>query len=123
MSYCNEVPPICKRELGLATSQFYSSHNDMAKTYGRLQVTQGKYTPIRNTFWDAEMPVRLSIDSVREHRQLVNFLLPSGTEFSPIRASTVLSVYDLFHGTVDGRVVEERAEADDNLTDLTSAPK
>ncbi len=69
------------------------------------------------------MSLRLSIDSVREHRQLVNFLIPSGTEFSPIHASTVPSVYDLIHGTVDGRMVEGPTEGDVNLTDLSNAHK
>ena len=53
VAHCNEVPPICKRELGLATSQFFSSHNDMTNTYSHLQIVQPQHTPMRNRSWDA----------------------------------------------------------------------
>ena len=76
-----QVPPICRNDLGLATSPYYSSHNDSVKTFEFLQVHQPSHTPSRNTFWDAEMECRLSIDTVRANRESAVFLLPKGESF------------------------------------------
>ncbi len=81
VAHCNEVLSICKRELGLATSPFYSSHNDISKTFGHLGVNQPVHTPMRNTFWDVEMTIRLAIDTVRDNRKSARFLLPKGGVF------------------------------------------
>ena len=64
LAHYEEVPPICRNDLGLATSTFFSSCNDVSKTFGLLQVRQPANTPSRNTFWDAEMDCRLSISIV-----------------------------------------------------------